>query len=61
MASARNYGMKYAKGKYLSFIDSDDYIEENLYKDLEKYMEEEIDIIKFKMQTVDENGKIIEN
>ena len=60
MASARNYGMKYAKGKYLSFIDSDDYIEENLYKDLEKYMEEEIDIIKFKMQTVDENGKIIE-
>ena len=60
LASARNYGMKYAKGKYLSFIDSDDYIEENLYKDLEKYMEEEIDIIKFKMQTVDENGKIIE-
>ncbi len=60
LASARNYGVQYAKGEYLSFIDSDDYIEENLYKDLEKYMEEEIDVIKFKMQTVDEEGKIIE-
>ena len=32
----------------------------NLYKNLEKYMDEDIDLIKFKMQTVDETGKILE-
>lgn len=35
LSSARNYGMKFAKGEYFSFIDSDDYIDkyflENLY------------------------------
>lgn len=60
LASARNYGVKYATGKYISFIDSDDYVDSNLYKNLEKYMDEDIDLIKFKMQTVDETGKILE-
>lgn len=60
LSSARNYGVTYAKGKYISFIDSDDYIKKDLYKNLEKYMDKEIDLIKFKMQTVNEDGKIIE-
>lgn len=60
LASARNYGVKYATGKYISFIDSDDYIDINLYKNLEKYMDEDIDVIKFKMQTVDKKGNILE-
>lgn len=60
LSDARNYGVKYAKGKYISFIDADDYIKEDLYKNLEKYMDQEIDLIKFKMQTVNEDGKIIE-
>ncbi len=60
LASARNYGVKYAIGKYISFLDPDDYLDCNLYKNLEKYMDENIDVIKFKMQTIDTNGKIIE-
>ena len=30
LSSARNYGIKYSSGKYLLFIDSDDYIENNM-------------------------------
>lgn len=48
LSDARNVGIKHASGKYISFIDSDDTIEENLYKDLEKYIDkEEYDIITF--------------
>ena len=33
-SSARNYGIERAKGKYCWFIDSDDYIEKNVLKEL---------------------------
>ena len=59
LSDARNYGVKKATGKYLSFIDSDDYIDKNLYKNLEEYINKNIDVIKFKMETVDENYKTI--
>ena len=32
LSSARNYGVKYAEGEYICFIDSDDYVEKNHYK-----------------------------
>lgn len=60
LSDARNTAIKEATGKYISFIDSDDYIDENLYFSLKKYMDDNIDLIKFKMNTVDENGKILE-
>ena len=60
LSDARNYGVKKATGKYISFIDSDDYIDKNLYKNLEEYINKDIDVIKFKMETVDENYKTIE-
>ena len=60
LASARNYGVKYAKGEYISFLDADDYLEEDLFEKLNKYMEENIDLIKFKMKRVNEKGKCIE-
>lgn len=60
LSDARNFAIPYVTGKYISFIDSDDYISEELYSNLEKYMDKNIDLIKFKMQKVDENGSILE-
>ena len=60
LSDSRNFAIPYVTGEYISFIDSDDYIDENLYSNLEKYMNEKIDLIKFKMQTVDEKGEILE-
>ena len=60
LSDARNFGVLYASGRYISFIDSDDYIDEKLFENLKKYMEDNIDLIKFKMRTVNEDGQEIE-
>ncbi len=60
LSDARNYGVKQATGKYLSFVDSDDYLDPNLYQSMETYIQQGVDLIKFKMTTVDEQGEIIE-
>ena len=33
-SSARNYGLKYAQGDFIGFVDSDDYIDEGMYDKL---------------------------
>ena len=45
MSSARNAGIEVAKGKYLGFVDSDDYIAEDMYELLYKaIIKEEADL-----------------
>ena len=57
---ARNYGIEKSKGKYLMFVDVDDYIDKNLLANLEKYIEQDIDLIKYKMEIVEIEEKIEE-
>ena len=33
-SSARNLGLQHAEGEYIGFVDSDDYIDENMYEEL---------------------------
>lgn len=46
VSSARNAGLKIAKGDYISFIDSDDWIDRNMYEELIKIaMKTDADIV----------------
>lgn len=49
-----------ATGDYILFVDSDDYINLNLLTYLSYYMEQQIDLIKFKLNRVNQKGEIIE-
>ncbi len=41
LSVARNYGMRFAKGEYIGFLDSDDYVEKNMYEEMYKKAKEE--------------------
>lgn len=41
LSDARNYGIPYAEGKYIGFVDSDDYVELNMFEEMYKKAEEE--------------------
>ena len=61
LSDARNYGLKYATGDYLIFIDADDYIENNYLEKVNDVLErnKDIDVLKFKIKLVDEGGNLI--
>lgn len=60
VAQTRNFGIEKATSDYIMFIDSDDYIESRTLEILEKYIGQDIDLIKFKLQRVDENDNVVE-
>ena len=54
VADSRNFGIEKAKGEYITFIDSDDYVSNNYFKNLDKYLKQGIDIIKRKAIIINE-------
>lgn len=56
VGNARNLGIEKASGKYIIFVDVDDTIEKDLFINLEEYMNQDIDMIKYKMKIVEDKG-----
>lgn len=60
LAGARNTGVDAATGEYLCFVDPDDYIEKNsLTALLQKMDDEQLDMLRFNYQKVDENYQFV--
>lgn len=59
LSDTRNIGMQKSTGEYIMFVDGDDYLEPNLLARLTSYIQQGIELIKFKTQKVKENGEII--
>lgn len=60
VADTRNFGIEKANGEYIMFLDCDDYIDKSLFESCKQYIEDNIELIKFKLQRVNEKGKVLE-
>lgn len=59
LSAARNAGVKKAIGDYLIFLDSDDYWEKDLLKELSKSLKNNPDLVRFQINEVHEDGRVI--
>ena len=57
----RNLGIEIASGKYIAFVDSDDYIDLNLYEKMYEYSEEKkLNLCVCDLKKVDEESNVID-
>lgn len=60
LSDARNSGLKVTEGKYVQFVDSDDYLQPNVLRGLVEQMEREnLDVLRFDYRNVNELGQEI--
>ncbi|MBE5864648.1 MAG: glycosyltransferase family 2 protein [Lachnospiraceae bacterium] len=61
-SSARNLALKLVKGEYIGFVDSDDYISENMYQSLyEGITKYDVRVAQIGRDEIDEQGNMLPN
>ena len=58
--TARNIGMQYATGEYIGFVDSDDYVEPEMYQEMCRIADQEqVDVVGCLYVREEENGSVV--
>lgn len=61
LSDARNFGLEKASGKYIGFVDSDDYVTDTMFEEMMQLAEKHnAKMVICNIQKVDQNGKIIQ-
>lgn len=60
VSAARNHALDQAQGRYVQFVDSDDYLEDGMMASLlQRAVDEDLDVLQFNFKIVNPDGSII--